>query len=238
MSLDQLLHEAAVHYRSRGFPESALVHLRWILVANAKDGEIRIDTAYTRYHRKIEDLLDRFHPCSESPIETEPSPADAVFGFAFGYQMKAWSKEHPPTDKIAVEADRAPGANNLILADHAMRLRRDHNLELYLQFEIADAGGKRADIEYASAPMDQGTFAVASEFISHAKRVGKQIRSVVLVAHRHHFERCRLILERKNITSLPTADRYSGYDPLECQPRVMSPEEYILSDFVSMAAMF
>jgi hypothetical protein len=36
---------------------------------------------------------------------------------------------------------------------------------------------------------------------------------------------------------LPIDDPYSEYDEFEAQPRVMSPEEFIVNDFVSVAAL-
>ena len=78
---------------------------------------------------------------------------------------------------------------------------------------------------------------MANEFIAHAVNAGKRITTVIVVAHRHHYERCRIVLERLKITGLPTPNQYSGYDPLEAQPRAMSPEEVIVNDFASMAGM-
>jgi len=148
--------------------------------------------------------------------------------------MKAWSKGLPPTDENEVKANRLPGANNAVLAEQARRLHLEYGYELYLQFEIADAIGNGTNVAYASTRKDQGTAPVADEFIAHTK---KSIQTAVVVAHQHHFERCRLILEKKGITGLPTCDLYSGYDPFEAQPRVMSPEEFIVNDFASMAGM-
>ena len=162
------------------------------------------------------------------------SLADAVFGFAFGYRMKAWSKGVDPRDENEVRAHRLPGANNAVLAEQARKLQLEYGHALYLQFEIADAIGSSAKVKYQSSRKDQGTAQVTDEFIAHAK---EPIRTVVVVAHRHHFERCRIILEKKGITGLPPHDQYSGYDPLEAQPRVMSPEEFIVNDFASMAGM-
>jgi hypothetical protein len=200
-----------------------------------KDGEIRLDTAYPHYRKRVDELLGRFGPCYQSPITPTSSSSGVVFGFAFGYRMKAWSKDRGPADKREVEVNRIPGRNNAVLAEQARRLYLDNGHALYLQFEIADALGNGVKAEYVSKREDQGTGPVADEFIAHARACGKQIESVLLLAHRHHFERCRIILESKGITGLPLPDQYSGYDPFEAQPRVMSPEDFIVNDFVSMA---
>lgn len=56
--------------------------------------------------------------------------------------------------------------------------------------------------------------------------------------YHHHYERCRLILQsRFNIDGIACPEQYAGYDPFEAQPRVMSPNEYIVNDFASMAGM-
>ena len=238
MSLDQLLYETTIHYRSRGFPESALIHLRWTLVTNVINGrEVCLDTAYPGCHRRVEALLGLFQPCSESAVASDTSSATAIFGFAFGYRMKAWSKSLAPTEDAEVIANRLPGANNAALAEQARRLHLEYNYDLYLQFEIADAIGGGTKVEYASKRKDQNTFAVRDEFIKHGEESENPIKTVLLVAHRHHFERCRIILDMKGITGLPPHDWYSDYDPFEAQPRVMSPEEFIVNDFASMAGM-
>ena len=63
MSLDRLLYELTVHYRSRGFPESALVHLRWTLVTNVRrkalfaDGLLELREKYRGPSRSFPALL-------------------------------------------------------------------------------------------------------------------------------------------------------------------------------------
>jgi len=237
MSLDQLLYEATIHYRSRGFPEAALVHLRWTLVTNVKDGKLCLQTAYPGCNRDVGDLIGYFRPCSKLSTLSDLSLADAVFGFSFGYRMKVWSEDVSPTEQSQVIANRVPGTNNAALAEQARRLHLEYGHQLYLQFEIADAVGTSAKIEYQSSRKDQNTAAVTDEFIEHAEKSKETIRTVVVVAHRYHFERCRVILEKKKITGLPPHDQYSGYDPFEAQPRVMSPDEFIVNDFASMAGL-
>jgi hypothetical protein len=235
VSLDQLLFELTAHYRDRGFPDSALVHLRWTLVANTKDGNIRLATAYPNCSRRVESLLGHFKRCPQFSDYSELASADAVFGFACGYRMKKWS--NAPTIEAEVKANRLLGANNAVLALQAQLLHLEHKLDLFLQFEIARALSTDTVIAFTSSPKDQGTNDVAREFLAHAASIGKKISRVVVVAHRYHFERCRLVLQRMNIIGLPTRDQYSGFDLQESQPRAMSPEEMIVNDFASMAGM-
>ncbi|HEV3142961.1 MAG TPA: hypothetical protein VGZ47_03655, partial [Gemmataceae bacterium] len=46
MLLDRLLVELTLHYRDRGYPESALMHLRWVLITNTQNDHINLKTAY------------------------------------------------------------------------------------------------------------------------------------------------------------------------------------------------
>lgn len=234
-SLDRLLFELTVHYRDRGFPESALVHLRWTLITNTEGGNIRLATPYPNCSRPVDDLIGHFKPCPHFSDYSSLSSADAVFGFACGYRMKKWS--NAPTSDAEVKANRLPGANNAALAEQAQALHSQYNHPLYLQFEIADALPANAPIAFTSCRKDQGTKDVACEFVAHAASVRQKISRVVVVAHKYHYERCRLVLEQMKITGLPIRDQYSGFDPQEAQPRVMSPEEMIVNDFASMAGM-
>jgi hypothetical protein len=236
MSLDRLLYEVNVHYRSRGFPQSALTHLRWMLVTNTNGGVIHFATAYPSYRRNVADLLGHFKPCPDQP-SASASEVFAVFGFAFGYRMKVWTEGKSPTEQSEVASHRIPGKNNSELAERAVRLHNQRQLPLYLQFEIADAIDGRVPVEFASSRKDQGTGAVADEFVAHVLSSNAKARAVVLLAHQHHYERCRIILEKKGIIGLPIDDPYSEYDEFEAQPRVMSPEEFIVNDFVSVAAL-
>jgi len=237
MSLQQLLFECTRHYRDRGFPESALIHLRCVLISNTRDGRIAVRTAYQTCDKPVEQLLGHFKPCRSAPIEPDATSADAVFGFAFGYQMRRWTKGVSPTDRDQVAANRIPGANNAVLAEQARQLHLNCHLDLYLQFEIVDAIAPGATVEYRSQHIDQGTGPVLKEFMSHAASKDKAIRAAVVVAHRHHYDRCRLLMEKEGVRAVRPPDLYSGYDPQEAQPRVMSPEECIVNDFASMAAM-
>src|SRR5947209_12885052 len=91
--LDQLLHECTLHYRDRGFPESALLHLRYVLIAHTSNDKIQLHTAYQNYDKVVKDLLGHFKRCPQE--QPDITSADAVFGFACGYQMKKWSGVDP-----------------------------------------------------------------------------------------------------------------------------------------------
>ena len=84
---------------------------------------------------------------------------------------------------------------------------------------------------YTSQRKDQGTKPVLQEFMHYANHEQKSLKTVVIVAHRHHYDRCRLLLEeraalkKRTIRAIRPPGWYSDYDPLEAQPRVMSPEE-------------
>jgi hypothetical protein len=237
MLLDGFLFECTLHYQDRGFPDSALIHLRWVLVTNTRDDQICLQTPYPSCHKHVKQLLGHFKPCTGAFDQTELASAEAVFGFAFGYQMKQWSGEVAPTDDSEVAANRIPGANNQKLAKQARKLHTSYNLDLYLQFEIADAIGSCIPVECPSKRKDQNTRQVLEEFVNHAAEKGKKFHAAVVVAHRHHYDRCRLLLEKQGIRAIRPPHLYSGYDPLEAQPRVMSPEECIVNDFASMAGM-
>ena len=147
--------------------------------------------------------------------------------------MADWVPGTHPTDSLAVKLRRRPGKNNSALADIVMGIHNHRPLPLYLQFEIADVLPTSIPVEFSSSRVDQGTASVAKEFLDHAT----SIRTVLLLAHQHHYERCRIILERMGVKSEPIPDLYAGYDDREAQPRTMSPEEYIVNDFASMAGM-
>ena len=225
MLLDQLLHEVSIHYRSRGFPNSALIHLRWVLINNIRGEHIVIATEYHKYLRKVSELIGHFEPCPKQEALSDLNEAQAIFGFAFGYQLKDMSNQNPE--------NRLPGDNNKALAQIALDLHNSTKLPLYLQFEIADA---ISDQRCIKTPIkDLGTFHVAKSFIEQSN--GIKFKKVIIVAHQHHMERCRIILKDDlGIEGIPSPTMYQDYDDFEAQPRVMSPEEFIISDFISMAA--
>ncbi|HKB03359.1 MAG TPA: hypothetical protein VKD90_14135 [Gemmataceae bacterium] len=238
MPLEELLFKVTRHYRERCFSERAIRHLRWVLIAHSRDGQLDLKTAFSTCNRRIKDILANFGDCGS--VESTPDlrrSAQAVFGFAFGYRMDHWPTEDSPTDPRAVAAHRRPGRNNIKLARIAKQTWEQHRLPLYLQFEIADAISPSSPVEFRSPRLDLGTAPVLATFLDHARLTGKSINRVVVVCHRHHYERCRLILDRDGITAIPPHRWYSGYDRDEAQPRVMSPDECIVNDFASMAAM-
>jgi hypothetical protein len=209
-----------------------------MLLSNIRNGQIDFQTAYPSCKKRVEDLLGYFKPCPTDSNNDDPFSADAVFGFAFGYRMKDWPTGVDPTAPAQVAVNRIPGANNAVLAEQCRQLQVKYHLDLYLQFEIADTIGKGAQVEYASTRVDQGGQGVLTEFIdNYSAKKGEKPKKVVVVAHRHHFDRCRIQVEKRGITVLRPSEFYSGYDPLEAQPRVMSAEEYIVNDFASMAYM-
>lgn len=238
MSLDRLLFEVSRHYRSRGFPEPALAHLRWTLLSNVnpETGRFRLRTAYPGCDKSIGELVDLFHVAENPGVAPTGLTPKVAFGFAFGYQMAEWLAGVNPTDDLEVRLRRLPGKNNTALARIASSIHASHNALLYLQPEIADAV-QEAPVAFSSSRKDQGTAAVAAEFIAHAAKNGLSTDTVWLLAHRHHYERCRLILKRFGVESIPTSEQYAGYDEDEAQPRVMSVAEYIVNDFASMVGM-
>lgn len=237
MSLDRLLFEVTAHYRSRGFPNSALSHLRWTLLSNVDldTGRFCLKTAYPGCEKSIAELLGLFQPVRDADADADQR-VTAVFGFAFGYRMDEWWAGTRPTDELEARLRRRPGKNNTALAEIAEAIHAKRNLPLYLQFEIADALTKTS-VEFSSSRKDQGTFAVAAEFLDHAKKKALNTDYVLLLAHRHHYERCRIVLQRMGVQTAPIPNPYDGYDEDEAQPRVMSADEYIVNDFASMAGM-
>ena len=241
MSLDRLLFEVTAHYRSRGFTNSALFHLRWTLLSNVNldTGRFCLKTDYPSCDKSIAELLGLFQPVQDADVDKDPK-ATAVFGFAFGYRMDEWLDGTRPTDELEARLRRRPGKNNEALAKIAERINEDLKLPLYLQFEISDAVTNKDAVECISSRKDQGTLAVVKEFLNHAYNNEVSIRSVMLLAHQHHYERCRILLKRMGVQSVPIPQqypRYDKYDEYEAQPRVMSAEENIVNDFASMAGM-
>lgn len=237
MSLDRLVYEVTSHYRSRGFAKSALIHLRWTLLANVDldAGRFTLRTAYPRCDASIGGLLGLFRPVEDADTP-DLTPTTALFGFAFGYRMAGWLAGTRPTDALEVRLRRRPGKNNEELARRAKAIHSRLGLPLLLQFEIADAVSP-TPVVCSSSRKDQGTFPVGEEFMSYAKTNNIKTDTVIILAHRHHYERCRLVLQRLGVKGLPNDDPYEEYDEEEAQPRVMSPEECIVNDLASMADM-
>jgi hypothetical protein len=154
--------------------------------------------------------------------------AEAIFAFSFGYRRK--------TRPAPGEESRLPGTNNRALAEICCWLKSSRpDLKLCAQFEIADAladyTGVKADV--STAAEDIGTGDVIKRFLAAAP----QAKSIVTVAHRHHIDRCHILLrEDFGLESISSPHEYEGYDKEEAQLRVKSPSTFIISDFVSLAA--
>jgi hypothetical protein len=185
------------------------------------------------FKKELKDLsLDQF------PIPPEPAKtlgnlraADAIFAFSFGYRYK--------TRDVGGEDRRIPGPNNRALAKICADLKVLLQIPLFAQFEIADALDDYTSIraDYITPAADLGTGRVIEAFREQAEEEFQKLHRVVVVAHQHHVARCVLLLLNDfGIDSVGTIETYSEYDPREAQLRVISPEEYILSDFVSMSA--
>ncbi len=234
MPIDKLLSDLTVHYRDRGFPESALSHLQSTIrrkFDRASDSLVfRGDLIL---ERKIEVLLDHFHPCDCSAVpKGKIADADAILAFSFGYRNRTHGSG-------GVES-RLPGLNNRALAEIAVQVKGSLKLPLFTQFEIADAIDDYTDgvADYTTPREDMGKIQAIKYFLDHQKvKRDRMFKKVAVVAHQHHIGRCLILLrEDFAIQAYPYGKRYSAYDPRECQARVTSARECIISDFVSMAA--
>lgn len=241
--LSRLLVEVSRHYTRRGFDPHAISVLRSTIIFNTKGGTFALHNAMQNFESSIASLLDHFSEPSGKCPKADLRASNAIFAFSFGYQLENFKDPAP--------INRRPGKNNTQLAKIAASLEQKYEKPLFAQFEIADApalsGVKmtacQATFEkstmYESTKEDMGTKEVISQFMAIAKSQKIKTNSVIVVAHGHHIERCiRLLIKYFGVTGLtPSAQPYYGYDPDECQPRAMSAEDYIVSDFISMAAM-
>ena len=214
-----------------------------------RDDQIKIHFADYHYDKDVVKLLKHFAP-PEHSTAFDIQAADAIFAFACGYQIS-----HLPETEKELKSDnevrkhRMPGANNEALAQKVYELKeKNNNLDLYLQFEVADVikdNWPTLPICYTGQRKDMGTKEVLQEFMHYALHERKKRDAVIIIAHRHHYERCRVLIGKQadleeikiKVIQPPIADQYSGYDSKEAQPRAMSSEEFIVSDFISMAAM-
>lgn len=232
MSLNQLLVEVSRHYADRGFDDRALSFLRWTIISHTRSNEIRIRTALHDFGpRPVSALLEHFKRCKRTPTDDELQSAKAIFAFAFGYQMEMVDlKDQCPKNRL-------PGQNNYRLAEIAITLKKRFRHPIYAQFEIAKAIPNFLEDKnnFRATETDMNTREAILQFM--AKHSGDTPYKVIVVAHRHHTERCVLMLNKFEIEGLPSPIAYSEYDPLECQPRAMSPNENIVNDFISMAEM-
>ena len=234
MDLANLLVWSAEYYRDRGFPASAIANLQRSIVdhveGTAGTHEIGVLGSYQLSPpKKVSDLLKKLPRRPLKPNGDLTATKTAIFGFAFGYRLKS---------RIAPgEERRLPGPNNRRLAEICANLKRLYgNLKICAQFEIADALADYTDVrcDVSTRAQNIGTKAVVKQFL---KSLDPQPQTIVVVAHRHHLDRCHIILrEDLGLATVDADESYDGYDPLEAQDRVKSAEDFIVSDFISLAA--
>jgi hypothetical protein len=230
--LSRLLVEVSRHYRDRGFERPAISVLRSTIASNTKGGRFAIHNSLQNFECAIVDLLRHFKPHSAPASDEALRAADAIFAFSCGYQLE--NLDDPAPQK------RQPGKNNTKLAKIATSLIEKYRKPLFVQFEIAAAQEFPNIQKFDSTKEDLGTKDVISQFVATARSHQMKMDSVIVVAHGHHIERCIRLLDKyfPDVKGLRPAEAdYFEYDPNECQPRAMGTEEYIVSDFVSMAAM-
>ena len=230
--LHRLLVEVSRHYGDRDFERPAISVLRATIVSNTKGARFAIHNALQNFECAIVDLLRHFKAPSAPASDADLRAADAIFAFSCGYQLKNLDDPAP--------RNRQPGKNNTELATIVTSLLVKYRRPLFVQFEIA-AVKEFPDIQkFESTKEDLGIKDVISQFVAMATSHKQKLDSVIVVAHGHHIERCIRLLDKyfPDVRGLrPAQANYFDYDPKECQPRAMGPEEYIVSDFVSMAAM-
>jgi len=232
--LTHLLAEVSRHYLGRGFDSHAIATLRSTIISNTKGHTFSLrNTMYSFEGPIVGFLPNDFWKLTWSPpnkpSKAQLQDADAIFAFSCGYRLKDL--------KDCAPQNRLPGKNNMKLAKIASSLKERYGKQLFTQFEIAAALSGIEKIE--STKEDIGTREVIRQFIAIAESRKAKPKSVIVVAHGHHIERCVRLLDRYyQVTGLPHDEEpYYDYDDEECQPRAMSAPDYIVSDFVSMAAM-
>ena len=236
MQLDKLAEIASMHYTDREFPPAAVLHLEKVIrdesvVRPDPGGDVleQVGKRKLRQPVKIANAIGNFPPNAQPVRSLEGlREAEAIFAFSFGYRVKS---RPAPGQEV-----RLPGLNNRALAVISAQLKSILGVPLFAQFEISDALDDYTDVvaDFSSPAEDLGTTGVIKSFVSRVE--GKSVGKVVVVAHQHHLARCALVLLNDfNIESVPAVETYCGYDPREAQPHVVSPEEYIVHDFVVMA---
>ena len=230
---EELLSMIAAHYQRRGFPRDAVEHLKRRVGEKTVSDSIVFKGVY-RLNKKMQNVLEYFRGC-DGRARGKITDADAIFAFSWGYRIKSCS------DGGAI--GRLPGRNNRQLGEIAVGLKRRLRVPLCAQFEIADAiedseDDRNLHPDYRTPTEDMGTSKAIEYFVGHQTVQRRHaFRSVVVVAHRHHLDRCLIILKEDfQIDGLPSPRSYDGYDRREDQLRAMNPKENIVSDFVSMAA--
>lgn len=229
--LIRLLVEVSRHYAGRRFERHTIGLLRATIIGGTKGGTFSVHNTMHNFECAIADLLCHFTAPSATASETELHAADAIFAFSCGYQLAHLEEPKPK--------NRRPGKNNTRLAEIAALLAQKHRKPLFVQFEIAAVPALSSFEKYESTKEDLGTKDVISQFMAIAESHKVKPVSVIVVAHGHHIERCIRLLDKYfSVKGLRSgAAPYYEYDPDECQPRAMSAEDYIVSDFISMAAM-
>ena len=234
--LTRLLAEVSRHYLGRGFDTHAIASLRSTIISNTKGHTFSFRNTMYGFEGPIAGLLPNDFwrltwSAANKPSKAQLQKADAIFAFSCGYQLKDL--------KDCAPQNRLPGKNNTKLAEIARSLKERYAKPLFAQFEIAAAPALLGVEKFESTKEDIGTREVIRQFIAIAESRKAIPRSVMVVAHGHHIERCIRLLERYyQVKGLPHDEEpYCDYDDEECQPRAMSAPDYIVSDFVSMAAM-
>jgi hypothetical protein len=228
MSIAELLRDVTTHYVARGFPGTAIVALHSKIFSSLSGDVLKFSGVYN-YETPVASLAGKFTLEHRKSYATATKP-NVIFAFSFGYRVKA--RQAPGEER------RLPGVNNRALAEIAARLKLATVLPIYAQFEIADALDDYTVVnaDYSSPAQDMGTGKAVDYFKDHAKEQTFTINTAIVVAHRHHMDRCILTLRDKGVQGIPCQESYEGYDQKEAQLRVVSPEEFIISDFISMAA--
>lgn len=222
------------HYAYRGFPGPSIAYLRSLLSTHLAAGSFSVVGSLTLRSPVTFSSLERCFPIPPQLPRTDENYAEteAIFAFAFGYRLKS---------RVAPDEEaRLPGENNRALARISRRLKLLLSVPLFAQFEISDALDDMTEVhaDYSTPAEDIGTKKVINHFLEDIDRKEQaKPKKVIVVAHQHHVARCVLILRSDfRIIGIPSVEEYNQYDPREAQPRVRSPEEFIVSDFVSMAA--
>ena len=201
-------------------------------MSGTRAGVLTIEDGFHHFNCEIYKLLG-FFAIPPTQVLDETPAIQAIFAFSFGYRLPIFSDLLPLT--------REPGPNNQAIEEIAAGLQKRLQLRVpvFAQFEIYRANLDPPSDWYSAAEDDMSTVTAIRHFLARAKRHGIPAPSrVAVAAHMNQTERCIRVLDLDfGIKASPPAERYDGYDPWECQPRVMSSEEYLVSDFISMAAL-
>jgi len=166
-------------------------------------------------------------PSGKDQLET----AEAVVAFAFGFGPARKGVPHPPEQYHPLL--HHAGKTNEALANVIVPFAQK-GLAVFAQWEVAEAlkahgilvpdrRGARPERTYL------GTSGVVEQFMHNGL---DQLRSVVLVAHRHHAFRClettrALFGSRGNTIDVLVPELPDVYDPDSVQPWTRSMENYV-----------